>query len=102
MELERVIAALAPRTVVARAPIEVRDLAYAAGTVESGALFFCVPGARADGHDFAADAVRERDWLVTLKRRDGSLVYMVFIAPDRDFGSLRPSFEQMLRSLRLR
>ena len=47
-------------------------------------------------------AVRERDWLVTLKRRDGSLVYMVFIAPDRDFGSLRPSFEQMLRSLRLR
>ena len=57
MELERVIAALAPRTVVARAPIEVRDLAYAAGTVESGALFFCVPGARADGHDFAADAV---------------------------------------------
>src|SRR5437764_8207419 len=57
MELERVIAALAPRTVVARAPIEVRDLAYAAGAVEPGALFFCVPGARADGHDFAAEAV---------------------------------------------
>src|SRR5438067_10111233 len=57
MELERVIVALAPRTVIARAPTEVRDLAYAARTVEPGALFFCVPGARADGHDFAADAV---------------------------------------------
>jgi hypothetical protein len=52
--------------------------------------------------DQSGRAVQERDWLVTLKRRDGSLVYMVFIAPDRDFGSLRPSFEQMLRSLRLR
>jgi Zn-dependent protease with chaperone function len=52
--------------------------------------------------DQSGRAVQERDWLVTMKRRDGSLVYMVFIAPDRDFGSLRPSFEQMLRSLRLR
>src|SRR6266513_977990 len=52
--------------------------------------------------DQSGRAVQERDWLVTLKRRDGSLVYMVFIAPDRDFRSLRPSFEQMLRSLRLR
>jgi hypothetical protein len=52
--------------------------------------------------DQSGRAVQERDWLVTLKRRDGSLVYMVFIAPDRDFGSLRASFEQMLRSLRLR
>jgi hypothetical protein len=52
--------------------------------------------------DQSGRAVQERDWLVTLKRRDGSLVCMVFIAPDRDFGSLRPNFEQMLRSLRLR
>jgi hypothetical protein len=52
--------------------------------------------------DQSGRAVQERDWLVTMKRRDGSLVYMVFIAPDRDFESLRPSFEQMLRSLRLR
>src|SRR5436190_1546229 len=57
MELERVIVALAPRTVIARAPTEVRDLAYAARAVEPGALFFCVPGTRADGHDFAAEAV---------------------------------------------
>lgn len=47
-------------------------------------------------------AGQERDWLVTLKRRDGSLLYTVSIAPDKDFESLRPTFEQMLKSLKLR
>jgi len=46
--------------------------------------------------------LEERDWLVTVRQHDGSLLYLVFIAPDRDFGSLRPTFENMLRSLRLR
>ena len=45
---------------------------------------------------------RERDWLVTLNRRDGSLLYLVFIAPDNDFNSIRPTFEQVLKSLRLK
>ena len=44
---------------------------------------------------------RERDWLVSVNRRDGSLLYLVFIAPDDQFDSLRPTFEQMLKSLRL-
>ena len=57
MQLERLIAALAPKDVVGRAPVELSDLAYDAGAVGPGALFFCVRGARADGHDFAADAV---------------------------------------------
>jgi UDP-N-acetylmuramoyl-L-alanyl-D-glutamate--2,6-diaminopimelate ligase len=57
MDLERVIAALAPTDVVGRAPAEVRDLAFDVRAVEPGALFFCVPGSRADGHDFAAEAV---------------------------------------------
>ncbi|HEY7616366.1 MAG TPA: M48 family metallopeptidase, partial [Terriglobales bacterium] len=47
-------------------------------------------------------AAQERDWLVTFQRRGGSLLYLVFIAPDKDFGSFRPTFEQMLRSLKLR
>ena len=46
--------------------------------------------------------VRERDWLVTLKRNDGNVIYLVFIAPDKEFGKLRPTFEEMLRSFRLR
>jgi hypothetical protein len=52
--------------------------------------------------DQSGRAVRERDWLVTFKRRDGSLLYLVFISPDKDFSALRPAFEQMLRSLQLR
>jgi UDP-N-acetylmuramoyl-L-alanyl-D-glutamate--2,6-diaminopimelate ligase len=57
MNLERLVAALAPAHVVRPAPIEVRGLAYDARAVEPGFLFFCVPGATADGHDFAGDAV---------------------------------------------
>src|SRR5216683_1974445 len=57
MDLERLVAALGAVEVVNRAPVEVRDLAYDARSVTPGAVFFCVPGARADGHDFAPEAV---------------------------------------------
>src|SRR5438067_7256490 len=58
LDLERLVAALGAVEVVGRAPVEVRDLAYDARAVTPGALFFCVPGARADGHDFAPEAVQ--------------------------------------------
>ena len=57
MDLERLVTALAPLEVREGAPTDVTDLAYDASAVVPGALFFCVPGQRADGHDFAADAV---------------------------------------------
>jgi UDP-N-acetylmuramoyl-L-alanyl-D-glutamate--2,6-diaminopimelate ligase len=57
MDIERVIAALAPADVLGRAPVEIADLAYDARDATAGSLFFCVPGSRADGHDFAAKAV---------------------------------------------
>src|SRR5438045_1442451 len=57
VDLERVIAALAPAQVVGPARVEIEDLAYDARQVRPGALFFCVPGQRADGHDFAPEAV---------------------------------------------
>jgi UDP-N-acetylmuramoyl-L-alanyl-D-glutamate--2,6-diaminopimelate ligase len=57
MEIDALIAALAPREVVGAAPVEILDLAYDARDVEPGTLFFCVPGSRADGHDFAPQAV---------------------------------------------
>ncbi len=44
----------------------------------------------------------EHDWLVALPRADGTVVYAVFIAPERDFSQLRPTYENMLRSLHLR
>lgn len=46
-------------------------------------------------------AVRERDWLVTLPRPQGGLVYLVFIAPANAFVQLRPTFQHILDSTRL-
>jgi UDP-N-acetylmuramoyl-L-alanyl-D-glutamate--2,6-diaminopimelate ligase len=37
--------------------VEIAGLAYSSQSVVPGTLFFCVPGFRADGHDFAPDAV---------------------------------------------
>ena len=37
--------------------VEISGLAYSSGSVAPGHLFFCVPGFKADGHDFAPDAV---------------------------------------------
>src|SRR3954468_6026947 len=37
--------------------VEILGLAYSTAGVTPGALFFCVPGFRADGHDFAPEAV---------------------------------------------
>ncbi len=59
MQLERVIAALAPRDVIGRASVELTDLAYDTRAVRAGSLFFCVPGERFDGHEFAREAVAQ-------------------------------------------
>ena len=57
MELAALIRALAPGDVLGRRPVEISDLAYDTRRVGDGALFFCVPGARVDGHDLGAEAV---------------------------------------------
>ena len=69
MNLERLVAALGPAEVLGRAAVEVRDLAYDARAVEPGALFFCVPGGRADGHDFAREAVAAGAVALVVERR---------------------------------
>jgi len=57
MQLERLAAALGAAEVVGPANVEVLDLVYDARDAGPGALFFCVRGERADGHDFAPQAV---------------------------------------------
>lgn len=47
-------------------------------------------------------ALPERDWLVTVPRAQGGLMYLVFVAPERDFSQLHPTYQRMLDSLRLR
>ena len=53
-DLTRVLAATESST---RGAVAIADLAYDADRVTPGAVFFCVPGSRADGHDFAERAV---------------------------------------------
>lgn len=50
----------------------------------------------------SAGGAAERDWLVTMARSDGSLSYLVFVAPQKDFEALRATYEQMLRTFRLK
>jgi Zn-dependent protease with chaperone function len=49
----------------------------------------------------AAGGGAERDWLVALPETTGTLRYVIFVAPDADFNALRPTFERMLRTLKL-
>jgi hypothetical protein len=56
------------------------------------------PSPLSDGN---GNAATERDQLVALQRSDGTVLWMLFIAPERDFSALRPTFQKMLQSLRV-
>jgi len=44
----------------------------------------------------------ERDWLVAVPQRDGSAIFMIFVAPESEFARLQPTYEAMLASIQLR
>jgi hypothetical protein len=52
--------------------------------------------------DAQGKALQERDWVVTMPRKDGTVLYLVCISPDKEFGSMRPAFEAMLRTLQVK
>jgi beta-barrel assembly-enhancing protease len=52
--------------------------------------------------DSSGKPLEERDWVVTMPSYDGKVLYLIFISPDKDFGSMRPAFETMLRTLQLK
>jgi hypothetical protein len=41
----------------------------------------------------------ERDWMVTIPQRDGTVIYMVFVAPEAEFSLFEPSYQAMLKSV---
>jgi hypothetical protein len=45
--------------------------------------------------------IAERDMLVAVQRPDGSVLWLLFIAPEQDFNKLSATFQQMLQSLRV-
>jgi UDP-N-acetylmuramoyl-L-alanyl-D-glutamate--2,6-diaminopimelate ligase len=83
MDLERLAAALGGVEAVERAPVEIRDLAYDARAATPGCLFFCVPGERADGHDFAPEAVANGAVALVVERRLPVAVPQVVVADAR-------------------
>jgi UDP-N-acetylmuramoyl-L-alanyl-D-glutamate--2,6-diaminopimelate ligase len=59
VDLTELLEALAPVQVLGEPAVEIADLAYDSRAVRPGTLFFCVPGARVDGHEFARRAVED-------------------------------------------
>jgi UDP-N-acetylmuramoyl-L-alanyl-D-glutamate--2,6-diaminopimelate ligase len=57
MKLSDLLAGVQAAEIAGDAGSEISGLAYDSRGVDRGTLFFCVPGQRSDGHDFAADAV---------------------------------------------
>jgi len=49
--------------------------------------------------DAKGQSQKERDRLVTIPRQDGSVIFMVFVAPEQDYERLSPTFERMLQSV---
>jgi len=83
MDLERLAAAVGAVDVVGSAPVDVHELAYDARALQSGAAFFCVPGAHADGHDFAGDAVAAGAVALVVERALDVAVPQVVVADAR-------------------
>ena len=68
---------------------DIAALAFDTRRIEQGSLFFCVPGASRDGHDFAADAVAAgASALVVERELDGVDVPQVVVPSTR--GAMGP------------
>ncbi len=77
MDLTRLASAIG----AANAPsAEIHDLAYDTRAVNPGALFFCIPGARADGHDLAGVAI-ERGAVALVVERQLALSVPQIVVP---------------------
>jgi beta-barrel assembly-enhancing protease len=48
-----------------------------------------------------SNAIPERDWLVTVPRSQGGLLYFIFIAPQDTFSQLQPSYRRMVSSIQV-
>jgi len=69
MDLATLVAGIQHRDLSGDAHIDITALACHTGDVRPGALFFCLPGAQHDGHDFAADAVDAGAAALVVSRR---------------------------------
>ncbi len=61
--------------------VEIGGLAYSSGQADPGVLFFCVPGTRVDGHEFAPEAIAAGCPALVVERRLG-LEAIEAVVPD--------------------
>jgi len=83
MQLELLAKALAPIEIVNAAAVDVADLAYDTRAVGPGALFFCVRGSHADGHELAAEAAARGAVALVVERALDVAVPQVVVADTR-------------------
>ena len=69
------------------------------GGVEGRSTFLRSPSPFPDSK---GQTMPERDWLVTVPTRDGSLIFMIYVAPQAAFDRLQPTYEAMVKSVQLR
>jgi hypothetical protein len=69
------------------------------GGVEGRSTFLRSPSPFPDSN---GQTQPERDWLVTVPMRDGSMVFMIFVAPQADFDRLQPTYQAMVKSVQFR
>ena len=68
MKLRELLAGTEVAEIAGDAEAEIAGLAYDSRTVEPGTLFFCVPGQRSDGHQFADRAVERGATALVVER----------------------------------
>jgi UDP-N-acetylmuramoyl-L-alanyl-D-glutamate--2,6-diaminopimelate ligase len=83
VRLDQLAGALAGARIVGDGSVEVGGLDYDSRRVERGSLFFCVPGGRVDGHEFAAGAVESGAAALVVERELGLDVSQVVVADAR-------------------
>jgi UDP-N-acetylmuramoyl-L-alanyl-D-glutamate--2,6-diaminopimelate ligase len=83
VELARIAETLSPSQVVGDLDVEIMDLAYDSRAVSPGALFFCVRGARFDGHDLAQRAIEAGAAALVVEKPVASRVPQLVVADSR-------------------
>jgi len=84
VQLARIAETLSPTQVVGDTKVEIADLAYDSHAVGPGALFFCVRGARFDGHDLAERAIEAGAAALVVERPVASRVPQLVVADARE------------------
>jgi UDP-N-acetylmuramoyl-L-alanyl-D-glutamate--2,6-diaminopimelate ligase len=80
--LDELAGAVAGARIVGDGSVEIGSLAYDSRKVGAGSLFFCVPGERVDGHEFAAAAVGAGAVGLVAERELAGLEVAQVVVPD--------------------